>query len=247
MVDTELCSLMTKVPDASPEPLGAARTVPEPRTTVAECSIIVPDAGVPPGGPAELGVLPALVKERFCVDAIESDPGPPPAARWAIHSCDRCIRCMMGAGGVFDALRTNLWLSSCFAVGRFLGSFWRQLAQKSCIGRLHRSFPARCGGGSRLIMKITRMGWTAHRGGTCSAISIAEMPSDHTSTFPSYLLSWMTSGAIQCGVPTNVFLLDSVAVSRAATPKSASFTSPELVSRMLPHLTSRWTLPIECR
>lgn len=36
----------------------------------------------------------------------------------------------------------------------------------------------------------------------------------------------MTSGAIQKGVPTNVFLLIWVSVSWPATPKSASFTSP---------------------
>ena len=36
----------------------------------------------------------------------------------------------------------------------------------------------------------------------------------------------MTSGAIQKGVPTNVFLLFMVSVSWLATPKSASFTSP---------------------
>lgn len=36
----------------------------------------------------------------------------------------------------------------------------------------------------------------------------------------------MTSGAIQKGVPTNVFLLICVSVSWPATPKSASFTSP---------------------
>lgn len=36
----------------------------------------------------------------------------------------------------------------------------------------------------------------------------------------------MTSGAIQYGVPTNVFRLIWVSVSWPATPKSASFTSP---------------------
>lgn len=37
----------------------------------------------------------------------------------------------------------------------------------------------------------------------------------------------MTSGAIQKGVPTNVSLLICVSVSCPATPKSASFTSPD--------------------
>lgn len=36
----------------------------------------------------------------------------------------------------------------------------------------------------------------------------------------------MTSGAIQNGVPTNVFLLICVSVNWPATPKSASLTSP---------------------
>lgn len=36
----------------------------------------------------------------------------------------------------------------------------------------------------------------------------------------------MTSGAIQKGVPTNVFLFICVSVNWPATPKSASFTSP---------------------
>ena len=62
-------------------------------------------------------------------------------------------------------------------------------------------------------MKMTRMGWTLCRGGWTSAISMAEMPSAHTSTLPSYLDSWMTSGAIQCGVPMKVLRLLIVRVS----------------------------------
>ncbi len=48
----------------------------------------------------------------------------------------------------------------------------------------------------------------------------------HLSTLKSYADCLMTSGAIQKGVPTNVFLLIWVSVSCPATPKSASFTSP---------------------
>lgn len=51
----------------------------------------------------------------------------------------------------------------------------------------------------------------------------------------------MTSGAIQWGVPMKVLRLDMVCVSCAATPKSASFTSPASVSRMLPHFMSLCT------
>jgi hypothetical protein len=41
---------------------------------------------------------------------------------------------------------------------------------------------ARPGGGSLLIMKMTRSGCTFQRGGVISAISMAEIPSAHTST-----------------------------------------------------------------
>ena len=40
-----------------------------------------------------------------------------------------------------------------------------------------------------------------------------------------------TSGAIQKGVPTNVFLFEVVLVNWPATPKSASFTSPVLLNK----------------
>ncbi len=45
-------------------------------------------------------------------------------------------------------------------------------------------------------------------------------------TLKSYADCLMTSGAIQNGVPTNVFLLICVSVNWPATPKSASLTSP---------------------
>lgn len=48
----------------------------------------------------------------------------------------------------------------------------------------------------------------------------------HRLTLKSYADCLMTSGAIQKGVPTNVFLLIWVSVSCPATPKSANFTSP---------------------
>ena len=46
-------------------------------------------------------------------------------------------------------------------------------------------------------------------------------------TLESYADCLMTSGAIQKGVPTNVCRLLVVLVSCPATPKSASFTSPD--------------------
>ncbi len=63
----------------------------------------------------------------------------------------------------------------------------------------------------------------------------------------SYLNVDPTSGAIQYGVPMKLFLLPSVAVICAETPKSASLTSPLSDSSMLAPLMSRCILPIECR
>eukprot|EP00962_Isochrysis_galbana_P019736 scaffold5748_cov124-Isochrysis_galbana.AAC.4 len=74
---------------------------------------------------------------------------------------------------------------------------------------------------------------------------MAVIPTPHTSTLTSYLPSSVpdcasVSGAIQWGVPIIVPRLDIVLYSCAATPKSASFTSPPRVSRMLAALISRW-------
>ena len=43
----------------------------------------------------------------------------------------------------------------------------------------------------------------------------------------SYWLHKITSGAIQYGVPTDVFLLDIVSRTWQETPKSINFTSPK--------------------
>ena len=61
-------------------------------------------------------------------------------------------------------------------------AFCRQVATKLWSVRLQRASSASRGGGSRLIMKMTRIGCTAQRGGFTSAISMALMPSAHTST-----------------------------------------------------------------
>ena len=58
----------------------------------------------------------------------------------------------------------------------------------------------------------------------------------------------ITSGAIQCGVPTNVFARSfAPSCNCVATPKSASFTSPRLVNKMFPHLMSLCILPFSCK
>ena len=56
-----------------------------------------------------------------------------------------------------------------------------------------------------------------------------------------------TSGAIQKGVPTKVFLLLVVLVSWPATPKSASFTSPMSDSSTFAALISRCNFRSWCR
>ena len=57
----------------------------------------------------------------------------------------------------------------------------------------------------------------------------------------------MISGAIQHGVPTMLSLRVTESDSWAATPKSASFTSPFVFNKMFAHLMSLWILPLLCR
>ena len=138
--------------------------------------------------------------------------------------------------------------SSSAASGRRRASLSRHRRVKSRKASLHPpSFSRNAGLGSAVIMKMTRMGCTSCLGGFTSAISNALTPSAQTSTLPSYFDSRITSGAIQCGVPVNVSRLLIVRVRRAATPKSASFTHPSSVSRMLLHFMSRCSLYTECR
>src|ERR1700760_2539309 len=69
-------------------------------------------------------------------------------------------------------------------------------------------------------------------GGSPFASSNAVIPSDQMSALWSYPDCLMTSGAIQKGVPTNVFFLVIVWDNCPETPKSASFTCPFAPSRM---------------
>ena len=62
----------------------------------------------------------------------------------------------------------------------------------------------------------------------------------------SYCPFWITSGAIQCGVPMTDDRLEAVELSCAATPKSASFTWPVAESNRLAHLISRWMMDRFC-
>ena len=79
--------------------------------------------------------------------------------------------------------------------------------------------------------------------------SIAVQPTDHTSEAvagTSWRI-WITSGAIQNGVPTtdDGAPCSVASLSRRATPKSASFTWPSLVMSRLAPLTSPWHTPCE--
>ena len=77
---------------------------------------------------------------------------------------------------------------------------------------------------------------TVHEKKTTNVIALS-LPKDHTSTLPSYCpssIASITSGAIQYGVPTNEFAGHFI----EALPKSANFTVPFSVSKMLPALTS---------
>lgn len=55
------------------------------------------------------------------------------------------------------------------------------------------------------VTVLTLMGWISAYGGFPSAISIAVIPRDQMSATQLYPISWITSGAIQNGVPMTVF------------------------------------------
>ena len=61
-------------------------------------------------------------------------------------------------------------------------TFVKHRRTKSWKVSVHFSHSESLGGSSRLMRKMTRIGWTVHRGGMVSAISIAVMPSAHMST-----------------------------------------------------------------
>ena len=134
-------------------------------------------------------------------------------------------------------------MSSSVEVGRSAGSLTSAVATKSTNVSEKRSGFSSCGGAPLAIAKSTlSTGCISWCGGWHCAISIAVTPSDHTSARASYLPFWMTSGAIQCGVPMTELRLDAVELSCAATPKSASLTRPSLLKRMFALLMSRWMM-----
>jgi hypothetical protein len=108
------------------------------------------------------------------------------------------------------------------------------------------------GGGPLTMRHIARIvGSIEACGGQSSAISMAQIPSDHTSTGVSHSPSEIISGDIHRGEPMTVparpvgdgappaLCRPSSSSRRHATPKSAILTSPQSESSRLPHLMSR--------
>lgn len=92
------------------------------------------------------------------------------------------------------------------------------------------------GGGFLGMRNRARIGWRSHRGGWDSAISRAVIPKDHRSLRLSYVASGfsshaITSGAIQYGVPMNVFRRPIVRSNCALTPKSTDKGNQQLINK----------------
>mmetsp|Transcript_9949 Transcript_9949/g.36387 ORF Transcript_9949/g.36387 Transcript_9949/m.36387 type:complete len:204 (-) Transcript_9949:615-1226(-) len=138
----------------------------------------------------------------------------------------------------------NLCSSSFEADGLFDGSFWRHIATTSLKYLVNLPLSpstSNVGGGFCKVMRRTFMGGYLANGACPWASSKHVIPRDHMSARQSYPPTCsMTSGAIQHGVPTNVWrdLLLSPKFT-AVTPKSASITLPLSSTKMFPALTSR--------
>ena len=91
------------------------------------------------------------------------------------------------------------------------------------------------------------MGCRSKYGGCSVSSSTTVQPTLHTSHAALTPAISITSGAIQYGVPTTLVLLLAPSFTRVATPKSASFTWPPFVVRMLAPLMSRCTTPCSCK
>src|SRR3989442_926492 len=102
-------------------------------------------------------------------------------------------------------------LRSSLAVGRFSGFLLRHASTNS-LNSLEYLDVDNVGGGFLGIKNKTFIGCIVEFGGSPSANSIAVIPKDQISAFASYADCFMTSGAIQNGVPTKVFLLEVVLV-----------------------------------
>ncbi|RNA37049.1 hypothetical protein BpHYR1_023760 [Brachionus plicatilis] len=129
-------------------------------------------------------------------------------------------------------------------VGLRSKSFTRHFLTKSLYSGDQSLGFLRVGAGLRGILNKARIGCSSDKGGSPSASSIAVIPSDHMSARQSYSYSIccshaITSGAIQNGVPTDVFRRLIVVLRWALTPKSTSLMVPFSVIKILWPLTSR--------
>ena len=111
----------------------------------------------------------------------------------------------------------NSWWRSSLAVALSSGFLTKHRLTKSMNSDDHWSGSRNEGGGFVGIMKMALIGWISPYGGLPSAISRAVMPRLQMSATQSYPISWITSGAIQNGVPMTVFLLAMVSYN-TATP-----------------------------
>lgn len=116
--------------------------------------------------------------------------------------------------------------------GHTSSAFFCKHAATNSLNDLEK-LPSNCGGSFFGIKNKTFIGWMFEFGGCPTANSIAVMPRDQMSALKSYPVCWITSGAIQNGVPTKVFFFVIVAEIVDETPKSASFTSPVAVIKTL--------------
>jgi len=81
-------------------------------------------------------------------------------------------------GGGEERKHYLLTLRRSLALGRSLGSLFKQVARKSLNSFDHAPGFFKVGGGSFGMMKITLAKWVLNLGGSFSAISIAVMPNE---------------------------------------------------------------------
>mmetsp|Transcript_25284 Transcript_25284/g.83050 ORF Transcript_25284/g.83050 Transcript_25284/m.83050 type:complete len:370 (-) Transcript_25284:236-1345(-) len=185
-----------------------------------------------------------------CSPAVEGSPRLLSVAS-TLEAADASIRARTRAGRTSDgrALAMKRCRSSSFADGLWPGSLRRHIETKSLNDR--EKLPSSNGGGFCGMCISACMGCICEYGGLPCASSMAVMPSDQMSAFsscPPPCSPWMTSGAIQKGVPVNVLrFMQRVCVSEADTPKSASPTSPSAVKSTFAALISRCIMCSPCK
>mmetsp|Transcript_49834 Transcript_49834/g.117148 ORF Transcript_49834/g.117148 Transcript_49834/m.117148 type:complete len:239 (-) Transcript_49834:580-1296(-) len=149
---------------------------------------------------------------------------------------------------------TKLWRSSACAEGRSLGSMRKHSPRKP---RALDEMPSGSVGGA-LAEAIWNMRAKSlersSQGGAPVSICTTVQPRDQMSAALPCPCCRTTSGAMNCGVPSNAPLgtcplasLLAMWLSRRHELKSASFTMPSSVTKRLPPFTSQCTIPWEWR